>query len=304
MNITQISYTPDLYDKMIDFLRNVLMTEKLRTCWLPQKWEYTEFLVNPLNVDWNKFENWHNKIRIWKENKSIVAICHNESDNSAFFEIKSGYEKLYPEMLDWAEQNIAKELTVFAMNNLAYQSEMLLHRGYEIVEEPTYQNMQNTKDHHYNPTLPDGFEFVDANDIENVEVRQMAVHRGFHPEDKQINPTYVAPFIKMETAPMFRKNFEIMIKKDDACIALTVAWIDKESNTALIEPMSVWPEYQGQGLGKQLMLETLRRLKSAGINTVYVESYNDDRKSFYNKCGFETYDKVLMYKRKAGGRDT
>jgi len=292
------SYQNSDYEKIIKFLRSVLLTESKRTCWLPQKWEYAEYLVNPLNLDIGKqVESWHSKIQIWEQGGEIVAICHNESDTSAFFEIKKGYENLYPEMLDWTEQNIAKELNVFAMDSLPYQQEELLRRGYKIVEEPTYQNVQCTKDNDYMPVLLDGLEFVDANDVSDFSIRQMAVHRGFHPEDKEINPQYINSFKAMESAPMFRKGFEVMIKDSEICIAFTVAWIDQESNTALIEPMSVWPEYQGKGLGKQLVLEVLRRLKSAGINTVYVESYNDNRKAFYNKCGFSTYDKVLMYKK-------
>jgi len=298
MEVTSRQYQSSDYEKIIKFLRDVLLSESHKTCWLPQKWEYAEYLVNPLHLDrGEQTERWHNKIRIWEQGGKIVAVCHNESNSSAFFEIKKGHESLYPEMLDWAEDNIAKELSVFAMDSLPYQKEELLKRGYGIVEEPTYQNVQYTKDNDYVPILPDGLEFVDANDISDVSIRQMAVHRGFHPEDKEVNPEYMNSFKIMESAPMFKKEFELMIKKENTCIAFTVAWVDQESNTALIEPMSVWPEYQGKGLGRQLVLEALRRLKATGINTIYVESYNDDRKAFYNKCGFSTYDKVVMYKK-------
>lgn len=297
-NIISRLYQQTDYQKIIDFLREILLIEDKRTCWLPQKWEYSEYLVNQLNLDLcNEAKSWHSKIRIWEENDKIVAICHNEADTSAFFEIREGYEYLFKDMLEWAEKNIAQELYVFTFNSLEYQQKSLIERGYKLVEEPTYQNVQFTIDNEYSPILPDGFNFVDANDIKDINIRQMAVHRGFHPEDIKSNKKYINSFKNMELAPMFRPELEIMVKKEEICIAMIVAWIDEETNTALIEPMSVHPEYQNKGIGKQLVLEALRRLKNKKINTVYVESYNDNRKTFYNKCGFTTYDKVLMYKK-------
>ena len=292
--ITSRSYSDD-YENIVRFLEEAYKENNNQDCWLPQKWEYTEYLVDKLHRERDNTPCWHNNIRIWEENNAIIAVAHTESDDSIFIEIKKGYENLYPKILDWCEENISNDcqVSVFTLESMKYREEELKRRGYkkeiEISEDKDkgqYQNCQCLNSKTYETTLPYGFEIVCHYDVKDDYVRQYAVHKGFHPNDEFPAPdAYVIPFLSMEKAPMFDGNLELMIKdiSENKYVGMVVFWYNKETNTAMLEPMSIHPEYHGKGLGYGLIMEGLRRLKKMGVNKVYVESFNSNRKAFYNK---------------------
>ena len=299
--VTNRSYNND-YENIIQFLEEAHKENNNQNCWLPQKWEYTEYMVDKLNQERKGAISWHTNIRIWEEDNKIVALAHTESDDNIYIDIKTEYEYLYSEILNWCENNISdkKRINVFALESLKYQEEELTQRGYKkemsILEDNDvgeYQNYQYTKDKIYETNLSNDFEFVCYYDVKNDCERQYAIHKGFHPTDEFPAPqTYIIPFLNMEKAPMFNGNLEIMIKdiNKNKYVGMIIFWYNKETNTALLEPLSVHPEYQGKTLGYNLVQEGLKKLKNMKVDKVYVESFNSNRKSFYNKCGFITYD--------------
>jgi GNAT superfamily N-acetyltransferase len=60
------------------------------------------------------------------------------------------------------------------------------------------------------------------------------------------------------------------------------------SPSALIDELVVTKEYQGKGIGKQLVLATIERCKRLGCCEVEVstEQTNVKAREFYKKCGF------------------
>jgi ribosomal protein S18 acetylase RimI-like enzyme len=60
------------------------------------------------------------------------------------------------------------------------------------------------------------------------------------------------------------------------------------SPSALIDELVVTKEYQGKGIGKQLVLATIERCKQLGCCEVEVstEQTNVKARKFYKKCGF------------------
>ena len=61
------------------------------------------------------------------------------------------------------------------------------------------------------------------------------------------------------------------------------------SSSALIDELVVVEEYQGKGVGKQLVLAALEKCKQRGCCEVEVstEKTNLKAREFYKKCGFE-----------------
>ena len=61
------------------------------------------------------------------------------------------------------------------------------------------------------------------------------------------------------------------------------------SSSALIDELVVVEEYQGKGVGKQLVLAALEKCKQLGCCEVEVstEKTNLKAREFYKKCGFE-----------------
>lgn len=79
-------------------------------------------------------------------------------------------------------------------------------------------------------------------------------------------------------------------EKNDVC-AYCFVYVDEQSKTALIEPVSTREKYQRKGIGTALMRGVILRCKEKGIEKCYVNSFGWRRK-FYNAAGFETEDSI------------
>jgi ribosomal protein S18 acetylase RimI-like enzyme len=66
------------------------------------------------------------------------------------------------------------------------------------------------------------------------------------------------------------------------------------------EPVGTHPDYQRKGLGKVLLLESLRRLKAEGMTAADVCTYydNDAAIRLYESVGFRIVKKLMTYTRK------
>ncbi|MHB1002115.1 MAG: GNAT family N-acetyltransferase [Armatimonadota bacterium] len=284
------------YNLIMNFLREMYLQTKTQCCWLPQRWEYAEHFVNHVNIE-HSGDDWHKYIRIWEDNGTVVGVCHKEESNNAFLQVRPGYESLTDEMLDHAESTIArynsegvKTLTVWSPESNIFLSDHLIARGYTRGDVGSYYNAQYVNKE-YIPHLPDGYSFTSAVEIKDTLSRQNAVHRAFHPDDESLREV-PASFLSMEKAPLFRPELEIMTQyKDGTLTSFCVVWYDERTGIGMFEPVGTHPNHRRLGLGREMLLEGLRRLKAIGANRAFVESYGDNRKAFYNSVGFETFDK-------------
>ena len=95
---------------------------------------------------------------------------------------------------------------------------------------------------------------------------------------------------------MYPDSFECIVidkntqEENDVC-AYCFVYVDKETKTALIEPVSTREKYRHKGIGKAMMHGVLLRCKEMGIEKCYVNSFGWRRK-FYNAAGFSTEDTI------------
>lgn len=285
----------DDYNKIMDFLREIYLEKDTQYCWLPQRWEYAEHFIKYLNIE-RGGEDWQKSIGLWEQDGRIVGICNGEEGFNAYLQVRPGFDRLTDEMLDFAEETIAsvnpdgkKNLAVWSTESNSYLNERLTSRGYTRGEDGSYFNSRNL-DKDYVPELPEGYSFTDATEVKDALARYRVVNRAFNP-DAEIPQVLPGSFLKMEKAPLFRPDLEIMIQyQDGTLVSFCVVWYDEGTGTAMFEPVGTHPDYQRLGLGRAMLLEGLRRLKAIGAKCAYVESYGDDRKAFYNSAGFETFD--------------
>ncbi len=295
-------YTDNDYRKIMDFLKGMYAVNENQHCWLPQRWEYAEHLVNPLFMERGD-ANWEQFIRIWEENDKIVGIVHPEETCNVFLQIRPGYRKLEPEMIAWAEANIAKpddgnnkKIVIWVNESDSYRKDLLKERDYHKEEVCSYLNVQNL-DKEYLPELPEGYRFISMDDNIDLVKRYNVINKAFQPED-DFKENIPDSFLQMINAPMFRPDLDIVVGyKDRSYAAAGTVWYDEDNKIGMFEPMGTHPDHVRKGLGRAILLEGLRRLKKIGAKKAYVESYGDSRYAFYKSAGFKAFDKDYPWKK-------
>ena len=73
MQITNRQYKHNEdYEKVIDFLRELYLENKIQNGWLAQRFEDMEYRVNTLYMERGK-ENWHSCIRLWENDAKLLV---------------------------------------------------------------------------------------------------------------------------------------------------------------------------------------------------------------------------------------
>lgn len=294
--VTTIMYQKGDYQKIMNFLGEMYAIHQNQHCWLPARWEYTEYHVNPLYIE-RGWLSWEPFIRIWEDEGRIVGISHVEDTCNAFLQIRPDYRQLEPEMIEWAEQNIAKptsnginmKIKIWVNDSDEYRQGLLAQRGYRKGKTCNYMNVQDI-DGEYEPQLSDGYVLRSMAEDVDLLKRLNVIHKAFHPESEY--PELTGSFLKMLTAPMYRPDLDIVTEYRDGSLgSACIVWYDSTLQIGMFEPVGTHPEHQRKGLGKAVLIEGLRRLKQLGAKKVYVESYGDERYAFYCSAGFKAYDK-------------
>ena len=101
---------------------------------------------------------------------------------------------------------------------------------------------------------------------------------------------------------MYNDSFECVIIDENATdindvCSYCFVYVDKDSKTAFVEPVSTRKPYQGKGFGKAMMHGVMLKCKELGVEKCYVNSY-DWRRKFYNASGFTTEDTIGIYHKK------
>lgn len=286
------------YVKIVQFLREMYVANQDQTCWLPQRWEDLEFRIRTHYLDRGE-PDIHDSIRIWEKDNQIVGVCHDEDKNVTFMQIRNGFENLFSVMLDWSESRQNSE--IIALNSCDYKNKELIKRGYKKEKIGCYHNYQFL-DKEFVPILPDEYEIVFGDELEDKLSIARVCHFGFHPENEgnleEADKSIVNSFKTRESAPMFNNRYEVMTRlKSGELTSYLYGWVDIKTMTAMVEPVSTRMEHRHKGLGKAMLMALMKRLKEDEINICMVESFDDDRRSFYNSAGFITRDIDYSWKK-------
>lgn len=145
------------------------------------------------------------------------------------------------------------------------------------------------------PQVPDGFT-IRAVDDEDEWAARVALHQEvWHPSAVTL-PAYR----RLRQAPGYRSDLDLVIAAPDGRLAAyCLCWLDTANHTGEFEPVGTSPAFRGQGLGKAVMREGLRRLHKQGAHAAYVTavSDNDAARRLYESVGFTTYTREYAYKK-------
>ena len=305
--ITKRKFKNEDYTRIIKFLQQQYWLNKNEDCWLSQRFEDMEYRVGVMVVD-RGGEDWHKGIWLWEEDGNVVAVMNSEGKKEAFMHIATGYEYLFNEMLDLAEQiypnvvykgDIEKRLSVIVLDKHKYRTAELAKREY--VKEDDHSYLKKVKCDKINTiNLPDGFEIINGS-LEGNSKAYDVCHWGFHPETEgEISLEIPNNWKTREQAPMFDYKYQIMVKNKvngDLCSYLYV-WVDKDTRSAYVEPMSTREKYRKKGFGKAMLLYAQNLLFEDGIEYCFVNPFAAHRDRVYSSAGFETFDEEFVWTKK------
>lgn len=304
MQVRKFQLNTDL-NKLETYLRDQYSQNQNMASWLPERLHDLIYRMGAQEADGGSARSM-DYIFLWEEKGEIVACILPDGEN-IYTSIKKGYEHLYPSLLAFSEQNClplfhraddgSVKFWVAANDSLSYMQETLKESGYSRYPEEDYDNCVYPLEACVSVDLPQGFQLLYGEEYADEEKKWNALHLGFHPDHEGSDcQTGMNPYYSRKRSSMYRDSFECLVLDknardgNDVC-AYCFVYVDRQTKTALIEPVSTREKYQRRGIGTAMMHGAVLRCKEKGIEKCYVNSFGWRRK-FYNASGFVTEDSI------------
>jgi len=235
----------------------------------------------------------------------LLGAVHPEYNRGdAWLEVHPDHRGLEPEMLDWAEANLAKpgqdgqrRLKVFVWDYDSERLELLQARGYRQSSEGDVMREKPFSGQEQPARLPAGYTLhcVRPGHPEDcaryAELLNAAFRRTFH------NALQLMTFTA--NSPSFRSELELAaVAPDGSFSALTGMIYDADNRVALFEPVCATPARRPLGLTAALMQEGHYRVRQLGAEHCYVGTgAGMAANRFYNACGFKIFQTGWMWEK-------
>lgn len=255
------------------------------------------------DVTWRMMYSHHfdaaNNVRLWEDaDGSLVGFTWFYP--TAHMEMHTQHPELWPEMLAWGIKRMhalgeSETLGVSATSAETALIQFLEAQGFAFDEAYDARQSLNLTDNIAHPTIPEGFTLRAAPTSDQVEQRVKIHHAAFNSE-----AVTVEGYNNVRPDPTYDPDLDIFILAPDGRFAaFCLAWADAVTRVGDIEPIGVHPDFQRLGLGRAIMLEALRRLKSKGMNRVVLSTWMGNQRglNLYKSLGFEVIYDERAYKK-------
>jgi mycothiol synthase len=296
------------------FLLDAWAVSPLGAVWDVRRWDGAYFHRTASGWD----AHWHGgaAVGIWEEQPDssvrnaahadaplsaeprIVAVVHPEGQGEAWLEVLPAYRWLEPQLLDWAEVNLASatdrrtgaavrpRLLVFAGDADALRLELLNAHGYMRTKGGEHIRRWLPPAPPEPQPLPAGYRLHTLRPEDHGDCARYAAllnaafRRTIHSAEE------VANFARH--SPSFDPQLELIAQAPDGSFAALTGMIhDAQNGYALFEPVCATPNPRPLGLTGLLMHEGVRRAVALGAREVYVGSgYGMAANRFYTAAGF------------------
>lgn len=293
-----------------DMLENYLVEEYKKNqnmdSWLPQRLHDLVFRMSGQEIGNGKPFS-YKRIFMWIENNKILSCILPDGD-TIYFSISKGNEDLFPQMLEYAENNCTELFDKDEYSNInfcccvnskfEYQTKLLEEKGYIKDRACDYNNYIDPEKVFFPKTLDSRYSII--NHYDNESLKWTTVHVSFHPElDIPGYRNKLTAYNSRKKSTIYNSSFECMIidnenKSDNPLCSYTFCYVDPKTNTGFIEPVGVRKSYQRQQIGINMIHSVILTCKEFHVDRVFVNGY-DWRTEFYNKCGFITESTMLFY---------
>jgi hypothetical protein len=268
--------------------------------WTFERWNYARYFAAPMLGAYGETENttaksrdaiklWEDAIGIWENDKSeiVAVVCPDEhiprypSYGLAYFQRRPGFDFLLNEMLDYAEEHyINNDITrVFITEYDESLKQRAEDRGYTKGEKSSGWWMEYVLKDLPEPNFPKGFRIQSMADENDLERRRKIFGLSFRHKDPKEWPSLFS-YQELQRAPDYRKDLDLVVVAPNGdYVACCIVWIDHYNKIARLEPVGSIV----LGMGREVVMEGLRRAASMGAEKAYMES----GLRFYRTIGFK-----------------
>jgi GNAT superfamily N-acetyltransferase len=203
------------------------------------------------------------------------------------------HEAVMDEYVAWAEARAREAgLTQFypfwAMAYDTVLTRLMRERGFLVEQvDPAPPLFERTLDDLPAIALPEGFAVQSVQNIDDGRQRARVTHGAFRPNGDWEH--YWAQYEQFIRSAVYDGERDLFVRSPDGrgASACTI-WFDPVNAVGLFEPVATHPDFQGQGLGKAVMAEGLRRMKAAGMRRAVLgfDPNNAAACALYTSMGF------------------
>lgn len=158
----------------------------------------------------------------------------------------------------------------------------LQERGYKRGDWPEYQFRRSLED-----DIPDvhpapSYSIRSLGDSAELPARSWLSWRVFHPDEPDENYKSWEWYLDIQRCPLYRRDLDLVaLSPDGELAAFTTVWYDDVTRSGYFEPVGTSPDHQRKGLGRAIMTEGLRRLRSMGAIQATVAGYSEAARALY-----------------------
>src|SRR5258706_7688093 len=251
-------------------------------------------------------ELWQSRIRLWMEADRLIGWALLSPEDDAF----DVY--VVPELRGSSAEH---DMLTATMNELSHLDELnnvwvandddvrikwFEDNGFKLADEDFVHFTRSLSGPLLDPQLPAGFTLrTSRGDEADARLRAVASHAAFKsgmPFEK-----YWLRTLRFVQSPVYVKEHEIFVIAPNGDVAAyCIIWTDDLTKLGHFEPVGTHPDCQRKGLGKSLLFECLRRLKSEGMSVADVCTNHDNSAAIrlYESVEFRIDKRLLTYKKK------
>ena len=111
-----------------------------------------------------------------------------------------------------------------------------------------------------------------------------------------------AKLAAVQAADGYRADLHVVVTAPDGSLAAScIAWFDRPTGVAVIEPLGVRPEHRNRGLAGAMCLHAARLVRDAGGHELIIHPRGDAAypapRNAYQRVGFEPVGRAVLYAR-------
>ena len=250
-------------------------------------------------------EVWQSNIRLWFEDNCLIGWALLSPEENAFDVYVaprlrgSSNEK---EMLGWAveEMSAIENLqTIWIAEDDHTRIRWLNEHGFKPEEHFTQyfkRSLSGTLD---GLPVTAGFSIRHSRGEEDARLRAACSHAAFG--SSKLFEDYWPRTLRLMQSPVYVPEHELfVIAPTGEVAAFCIVWIDELTRVGHFEPVGTHPDFQRRGLGKSLLFEALRRLKSEGMTAADVCTNHDNEAAIplYESAGLQKSKRLLAFSKR------